>query len=66
MVPISAQEEICIQPDSFAVSYTVHREGVFMWRRPNRATAITAIFVASALCRGTSVEKVTQDYDDSA
>jgi hypothetical protein len=37
-----------------------------MWRGPNRATAITAIFVASALCGVTSVEKVTQDYDDGA
>jgi hypothetical protein len=37
-----------------------------MWRGPDRATAITAIFVASALCGGASVEKVTQDYDDSA
>jgi hypothetical protein len=37
-----------------------------MWRGLNRATEITAIFVASALCGGTSVEKATQDYDDSA
>jgi hypothetical protein len=29
-----------------------------MWRSPNRATAITAIFVVSDLCGGTSVEKV--------
>lgn len=29
-----------------------------MWRGPNRATAITAIFVASAPCGGTSVEKL--------
>ena len=29
-----------------------------MWRGPNRTTATTAIFVASALCGGTSVEKV--------
>jgi hypothetical protein len=54
------------QPDSFAASYTVHREGVFMWRGPNRATAITAMFVASALYGGTSVVKVTQDYYDVA
>jgi hypothetical protein len=29
-----------------------------MWRGPNRARATTAIFVAAALCGGTSVEKV--------
>jgi hypothetical protein len=47
-VPIRAQEELCIQPDSLAVSYTVHRQDVLVWRSPNRATAITTIFVASA------------------
>ena len=49
MVPVSAQKERCIQLDSSAASYTIRGEGAFMWYSPNRATPITATFVASAL-----------------
>ena len=38
----STQEESCIRTDSFVVSYTVHREGMFMWSSPrNRSWVVT-------------------------
>jgi hypothetical protein len=39
-----------MQPDSFVVPYKVHREGVFISYRRNRANTIMAKFAASALC----------------